>query len=149
MRIVRTLEWRLGWWAIWVGIGVIEREGTGVREQEGGRVMFGQLCNASQESLRRETVLGVPLSHMHPLFLNVSDLKGHETELFTSSFRECVPPHLRYNCDLANYTVPLLYVRLHLNGWLRGRYRDFPENSLDEVRISHSPAPDTFLTTVS
>ena len=38
MRIVRVPERKLGWWAIWVGIGVVEREGigTGVREREGG-----------------------------------------------------------------------------------------------------------------
>jgi hypothetical protein len=38
MRIVRVPERKLGWWAIWVGIGVVEREGigTGVRVREGG-----------------------------------------------------------------------------------------------------------------
>jgi hypothetical protein len=38
MRIVRVPERKLGWCAIWVGIGVVEREGigTGVREREGG-----------------------------------------------------------------------------------------------------------------
>jgi hypothetical protein len=38
MRIVRVPDRKLGWWAIWVGIGVVEREGigTGVREREGG-----------------------------------------------------------------------------------------------------------------
>ena len=35
---MRVPERKLGWWAIWVGIGVVEREGigTGVREREGG-----------------------------------------------------------------------------------------------------------------
>jgi hypothetical protein len=38
MRIVRVPERKLGWLAICVGIGVVEREGigTGVREREGG-----------------------------------------------------------------------------------------------------------------
>jgi hypothetical protein len=38
MRIVRVPERKLGWCTIWVGIGVVEREGigTGVREREGG-----------------------------------------------------------------------------------------------------------------
>ena len=38
MRIVRVPERKLGWCAIWVGIGVVEREGigTGVSEREGG-----------------------------------------------------------------------------------------------------------------
>ena len=38
MRIVRVPDRKLGWWAICVGIGVVEREGigTGVREREGG-----------------------------------------------------------------------------------------------------------------
>jgi len=38
MRIVRVPDRKLGWWAIGVGIGVVEREGigTGVREREGG-----------------------------------------------------------------------------------------------------------------
>ena len=45
MRMVRVPERKLGWWAIWEGMGVVERDGmgTGVSERGEPRSLFSEI----------------------------------------------------------------------------------------------------------
>jgi hypothetical protein len=84
---------------------------------------------------------------MRSLFLHVSALNDDEYNLFTSSFADLVALDLplKIDDDFEKLTVSIREAR----AWLRGRYPDLPVIDLDQVRISLSPRPNTFLTTAS
>jgi hypothetical protein len=82
------------------------------------------------------------------MHLDLSDLKNHETSLFTSSFLALVPEPID-NYDLEIFTVSMSEARNLFKGWCIGSRPDFPLTELNKVPTESLPSPDTFLTTIS
>ncbi len=81
---------------------------------------------------------------MRSLFLHVSALNDDEYTLFSSSLADLLAPDPPPNTD-DDFTKLTVSIR-ETRAWLRGRYPDLAVSDLDQVRISISPQPNTFLT---